>query len=344
MKKIFTILVFTVISLITYSQTPTTGLIAWYPLTGGTATFDSTVAVDSSGNGHNGIIQGSPISVTGHDGLAYSAYRFNGDTSQRITLPAIAVQGKTAFSMFAWFKVDTSAGGDPNPIITIGGKYNPPYYNNAFYLACRADTWTSLHTLWFGDNNGCTASTIFISIDTWHFVGVVANIQWDTTFQDSISHIQIYLDSAFVFAYDCPHIQIHGQNNNFIGYFGYLNALDPWTQYNTFVGEIDNVMYYGRALTATEVTSCRDHPTITAVNNIPPVYAVSVYPNPSNGSIFIESSKSGSYKLYNTLGEIVSQGPLVEDRATIKNIPQGLYILKVNSGGTVQEKKVVVCR
>jgi len=78
------------------------GLLAFYP-------FGSSGAVDESGNGHNGVLIGSPVKIIGADGVADSAYSFNG-TNQRIDIAStINLADDSSYSFSFWANIDSAA-------------------------------------------------------------------------------------------------------------------------------------------------------------------------------------------------------------------------------------------
>ena len=328
MKKIFTMMMLTAIVTICSAQIPTNGLVAWYPFNGN--------AVDSSGNGYDGTVIGSPVLVTGHDGLPFSAYEFNGDTSDAVALPAIALQGNAPFSVFCWIKTPEHAYSNVEPFLVFGNASPDLFYGyDQIALVLGAyDPWTTGVTLKCGGN----AQNVYsnpLQPNTWHYVGLT---------YDSTHTFRLYIDTAFTPNYQQQDIHIIGQDN----YIGHNNYLVPQygMNHSTFHGAVDNVMYFGRVLDSTEIVSCRDFPSIiTSVNDIAKEkLSIEVYPNPSDGNFQIMSpAKSGTFQLYNTLGNIVNQGKL-EGKVTLSEIPQGFYLLKVYTDGVVQEKKVVVCK
>ncbi len=68
-----------------------------------------------------------------------------------------------------------------------------------------------------------------------------------------------------------------------------------------------------------------------------------VYPNPSYGSIFIESSMQGKFLLINQLGEVVNEFELSGNRTVFHmKVAKGLYFLKALQEHSSVSKKIVV--
>ncbi|MBS1531995.1 MAG: LamG domain-containing protein [Bacteroidetes bacterium] len=89
-------------------KTLSEGLLAWYPFSGN--------ADDWSGNGYNGVLTGATLTV-GKYGCNNSAYSFNGNAQDYITLP-LSYGDTTQFSLYARVKR-----GSNGTILSIGDLY-----------------------------------------------------------------------------------------------------------------------------------------------------------------------------------------------------------------------------
>ena len=96
MKRIIYLLVFLVFQNVVNSQIPMNGLVAWYPFTGN--------AIDSSGNGNNGTVQGAVLCPDRFNSTnkAYAFYTSPGNGA--IRLPSI-VLGKS-FTINVWVNLN----------------------------------------------------------------------------------------------------------------------------------------------------------------------------------------------------------------------------------------------
>ena len=66
-----------------------------------------------------------------------------------------------------------------------------------------------------------------------------------------------------------------------------------------------------------------------------------IFPNPSEGTFFIQSPRSEKITIYNELGQIVRQVDLTaNDKTEVQNLPQGIYMLQ----GRFAKTKIVVTR
>ena len=74
---------------------------------------------------------------------------------------------------------------------------------------------------------------------------------------------------------------------------------------------------------------------------------ISVYPNPTNGKVFVNASGNDSYKLevYNVVGELIETRPFTHTSAVdLTSKADGLYFVKVSSGTQSLTKKVLLAR
>ena len=74
-----------------------------------------------------------------------------------------------------------------------------------------------------------------------------------------------------------------------------------------------------------------------------------VYPNPSNGRIFVENTsateKTATVSVLNTVGQIVytnNFSNLVKESIDLSNQPDGLYTVRISTTSGVVNKTVVV--
>lgn len=77
------------------------------------------------------------------------------------------------------------------------------------------------------------------------------------------------------------------------------------------------------------------------------IYAVDLYPNPTTGEFFIEAGSiaEATIEIYNGMGQLMDLSMTSQmDKLTFdtKNIPAGIYLVKIEYRGKLQTKKVVV--
>lgn len=74
--------------------------------------------------------------------------------------------------------------------------------------------------------------------------------------------------------------------------------------------------------------------------------AVNVYPNPAKDNIFIENANNSTLYFYNTLGQLVRK---IENSSDVMNVNtsdfnNGIYILKIQKGESIQTKKIQIIK
>lgn len=98
-----------------------------------------------------------------------------------------------------------------------------------------------------------------------------------------------------------------------------------------------------------DTTSCDSVGFLTSINNLKTTYGViQAYPNPTNGKLFIDLHETidGNLTLTNVLGQNVYSSEITGNNGSIRkidisNLPQGIYFLRIESGGQVLTKKVM---
>jgi hypothetical protein len=198
------------------------GLVAYYPFNGN--------ANDESGNGNNGTINGAVLD-TDRNGSSLSSYLFNGASYIRIPNSETLSLGTTDIAVTAWVKTSSSAAGyiysddsdnrRPGFELTYNG-------SGAYYeISSSIQGWS------WGDG------TKAIGNGQWHYVAATfkrgGNI---TLFVDGIQDVASVLDPLIA--------SVSNTVDSRIG-------MSP-DGYHGFIGNIDEVRIYNRALSAAEVT------------------------------------------------------------------------------------------
>lgn len=176
---------------------------------------------DMTGNGYHGTITGATASTALSGGGAYSF-----DGNDYIALPnAGAVGGSGAYSVSAWFK---SSGLGTKGIVGWGN-----YGTTNQATAMRMDATLGLRLYWF--NNDLVINDTSVGDDQWHLVVDT----YDGTTQRG------YLDGV-----QRASRNVTGRNSQAI------NArIGSTNNGEFFLGSIDDVRVYSRALTANEISS-----------------------------------------------------------------------------------------
>ena len=102
-----------------------------------------------------------------------------------------------------------------------------------------------------------------------------------------------------------------------------------------FYGDISGNFYYEENIDQ-----------LSSINEFDNNNSINIYPNPSNGSITIESTQKGSYLLQNQLGQTVKTiqvNALNNFKVSIDNLGAGIYFI-VNVANIENKKKVVITK
>jgi|AntAceMinimDraft_16_1070373.scaffolds.fasta_scaffold03989_2 hypothetical protein len=67
--------------------------------------------------------------------------------------------------------------------------------------------------------------------------------------------------------------------------------------------------------------------------------SISIYPNPANEKLFVNSkNKLTNYSIYNSIGELISEGKIINSFIYVNNLQRGFYYVKIK---TVNQFKVL---
>lgn len=293
------------------------GLKAHWTFSGGTN--------DISGNGHDGTIEGTVTPATDRAGNVGCAFAFPGDSS-RIDVAFhgdfdIAPAGE--FTMSLWYQGGSLEMGD---LEWIFRKRNTPgFYHSWNYALALYDVNRGLY---FGGDDQSLWSNVIPNIPdpTWHnLVGIYSN-----------GIHQLWLDNVLQ-ASDSAQTLFISQSAEGIS-IG-----------ESFTGAVDDIRFYDRALSASEVgllfaetSSCA-----TAVEEVN-AFAVSVAPNPATEVITIRANEPLSLnlraiELTDASGRPVRRATLRASGGDldIRELPEGLYFLRIGAGEGAIVKKVI---
>jgi hypothetical protein len=69
---------------------------------------------------------------------------------------------------------------------------------------------------------------------------------------------------------------------------------------------------------------------------------ITIYPNPVSDKLFIESDKIFSgYSIYNSVGKLLYNGIILQNTIELKEMPKGLYFVKLTSGSVARTVKFI---
>lgn len=198
-------------------------------------------AVDSSASGNNGTYANSPTPTTGQfsNALDFSGNTGANATNDRVTIPdpasGVLDFDTNSFSYGLWVYVTATAGSFDMPLTKGGGSAGNPGYDMEF----GAGGWTS----YICDGDECDTASFSASpiLNSWAHVMTVIN-------RTAATHV-VYVNGALV------------QTSGIAATFGSVsntravNIGGSNVGSNPFLGKIDDVRVYSRALTANEVSS-----------------------------------------------------------------------------------------
>jgi hypothetical protein len=296
MKKIITlILVFTTTSLFSQvpNYVPTNGLVGWWPFTGN--------ANDLSGNGNNGVVNVGINLTNDRNNNTNSAYLFTGNGN--ISLTSLPTTGNSNFSINGWIK--TSNQNSRKGIICWG--QDTPWSSTYFFVNL-----TGKLQFDFAFNSG-PISNFIVNDNNWHNVCVTCNN----------GLVSLYVDGfqTGISVQMTPNIN---GNNKSIG-----SNIDNSGQ-NNFIGTLDDIGIWNRALTQQEITNLYNASLSTedfAINKI------NIYPNPTTSFLNYKSSiQVEKILIYNMLGQLVQEEKVnaLVGTINIEKLVQGTYLVKVN--------------
>ena len=326
------------------SYVPTNGLVGWWPFNGN--------ANDESGNGNNGTVNGA-TTTSDRFGNANKAYSFDG-ISDFILVNNINFCPNYSFN--CWINCDTLL--TPYPEI-----YNTAtnFENNRLHLVGNIYPLQDQGKLFTGDdNNGnLLTSTQQLNNGIWHMITVVYNY--------SNNILKMYINGNIE---DSAQLQ---NPSTFLGQLKFGNGFSQ--QPNTppydskgFVGNIDDIGIWNRALTQQEITDLYNgnicYQTITVTDTLlinmgitgynPVTYnnTIKIFPNPTNDHITIDygnfASLSGyQLKIINSLSQNVFQTNITQQSDYLNLTTwggNGLYFVHIidQQGNIIDIRKIVL--
>ena len=199
------------------------GLVAYYPFNGN--------ANDESGNGHNGIVNGATLTAD-RFGNANKAYSFDGTGTIDLTGTSSLNFLTGGFSLVAWakFTAETAGNGDKGIVVKhycgVANGYFLAEYENSFDFYVSPDP-TLKTTEKYNDGK-------------WHFVVGV----YDGTTK------YLYVDGVLKLSKSSIYSNVNSEN---IRIGGAVNSAYGHCDASHFMGAIDDVRIYNRALSASEI-------------------------------------------------------------------------------------------
>jgi hypothetical protein len=126
----------------------------------------------------------------------------------------------------------------------------------------------------------------------------------------------------------------------------YLDTLTPDTMYVLFSSSsLDRKPKPGSTLLIDDVSV----PASTGINDLPALNSLSVFPNPSNGKIHLQTNgaekfQGGMLTVYNVIGEVVYSFKTITGQQDIdlSELPGGVYFLQIKNDQGMGIKKIII--
>ena len=135
--------------------------------------------------------------------------------------------------------------------------------------------------------------------------------------------------------------------NAAMGVGNYLNISGTSCQaFTAFEGIIDDIRIYNRLINEAEINALCTDETSPAKELETDVVSLMVYPNPTDGSLFIKDTKNNFqfYKIKNINGIVVQSGKLENQTIRFPDLVDGIYILELSNGHkkATTHKKIIL--
>jgi hypothetical protein len=308
-NRITLFLILTIITRFTYGQL-SVGLKANYPFSGN--------STDQSGQNNNGTLIGNPLLTTDRFGMGDCAYQFPGDTLNYIKInysTDFDIVPTGAFSISLWYQGGTPNGSD---LEFLFRKIKTPKVNS-----WDADN----YTLSLYDNNqpsfeGLWDFSTVSAPDWYHLVAIYDNqARW------------LYKNNSL-------------KDANASGLPPISQSLGNITIGQYFMGKIDDIRFYNRALSVSEINQLYLMPSSCQVAGLETKFqntTIKIFPNPTTNFITIESestNKSNNVTVFNIYGQVVFAQILTVGKIKLdfSKYDNGLYYLNINQDGTLITK------
>ena len=228
-------------------------------------------------------------------------------------IPNIPV-GNSARSFSIWIK-PTSIGTD-NHVFGYGVASGESAYGLSF------NTSTIYNFAW-NTNISATNSSL---LNQWHHI---------VTTYDAAQNAKMYIDGVLVSNLNRPNWNTASNTYLYLG--------DRFASNNgNFLGLLDDLKIYNYALSQADVTSLYTSNTLSSQNFNPNNLEVSLYPNPANDILNIETALDiKSVEVYNIQGQKVMSSN--QKQINVADLAAGMYMVRIEDAeNNVATKKIVI--
>lgn len=328
MKKVYLILCTALIASSSVAQNLTDSLLLHY--------FLDANAVDASGNAYHGTYAAS--GTTDRFGNANGASVFNGSTEYADLPNVAALKPQLPVTISMWAKVTDPTDGTKCVVFMTDFMQND-YHGVYVTLGGNGGTGDRV-AVGVGDGSGGTGSanrrskvsSSSLTPNTWTHVTVVVRGLTDMDiYIDCVDDGGTYTGSGGAIAYS--------STPGTLGR-GDAHVFNPAYYYD---GSLDDLMYWNRALSSTEVSNLCNMAFVTDVSETDLAAGINIFPNPGSSELNIEILESAKYSIYNAEGKLIETDQMFEGLNTldINDLPVGVYTIQFISDEKLATKKFV---
>lgn len=291
-------------SIQTYAQAPDQCLDAHL-------TLDDGQAMNSANNNYHGSAYGT-VATFNRYSEPEKALLFNGWGSHILLNNGPPVITEGSFTISAWVKITGPGGGDESSNQIFSQRSSNESTDSEIDLYIKNDS--IFFSVSPNNQTTYTATGVLTETSSWFHVHAV----------HEGDHMRIHVNGVEIGRQNTVHsnASFSGTDRVYIGYKKYLG-----TVYGAFSGLIDEVKIYDCALTPENVMN--EHWLFTdelAINET----ELSLYPNPSTGQVFFNSSSiNNKYEVFNLQGQLIESGNC-QNQINLDYLPKGVYLIRIN--------------
>lgn len=311
-------------------------------------------ANDTSGNNHHGVLTNATFIADRHSN-PNNALNFNGTNAYVEVVDTAAFNvGKGSFSVNLWFRTSSTQA----YMLAFASGVQCFGKGIAF-----AQNYAATGDIVFGvgANGICAAaeSILYKTVATnfndgaWHHAVAVVdqtNLRARLYVDNVLQEIQLetsFAQPGGTLINGNTELDITGvEYNTAASHYAYIGKSGNQFVNQSYQGDLDDVGFFDYALTAAEVTQLFNAG-VSAIDKINSLQQIAIFPNPSNGrfSISFEQPKDVQLTVYGLLGEELYTNSIIatdNQAVDLSFLPNGIYLLKLESETGVYAQKVVV--